>query len=89
MGWVGVIKLIHILGPTKWRPLQWPSPNHKSKHKVSQVFMGNTYQEKLTYTNYNPLESQGRGSLVGCLLWGRTESDMTEATQQQQQQQQL
>ena len=29
-----------------------------------------------------PGESQGRGSLVGCRLWGRTESDMTEATQQ-------
>ena len=29
----------------------------------------------------------GRGSLAGCHLWGRTESDMTEATQQQQQQQ--
>ena len=27
----------------------------------------------------------GRGSLVGCRLWGRTESDMTEVTQQQQQ----
>ena len=27
-----------------------------------------------------PGESQGRGSLMGCLLWGRTESDMTEAT---------
>ena len=25
-------------------------------------------------------ESQGRRSLVGCRLWGRTESDMTEAT---------
>ena len=32
-----------------------------------------------------PGESQGRRSLVGCCLWGRTESDMTEATQQQQQ----
>ena len=31
-----------------------------------------------------PRESQGRGSLVGCRLWGRTESDTTEATQQQQ-----
>ena len=31
-----------------------------------------------------PGESQGRGSLVGCRLWGRTESDTTEATQQQQ-----
>ena len=33
-----------------------------------------------------PGESQGRWSLVGCRLWGRTESDTTEATQQQQQQ---
>ena len=32
-----------------------------------------------------PGESQGRGSLVGCRLWGHTESDTTEATQQQQQ----
>ena len=28
----------------------------------------------------------GTGGLVGCRLWGRTESDMTEVTQQQQQQ---
>ena len=27
-----------------------------------------------------PGESQGRGSLEGCRLWGRTESDMTEVT---------
>ena len=33
-----------------------------------------------------PGESQGLGSLVGCRLWGRTESDTTEVTQQQQQQ---
>ena len=30
-----------------------------------------------------PGESQGQGSLEGCRLWGRTESDTTEATQQQ------
>ena len=30
-----------------------------------------------------PGESQGWGSLVGCCLWGRTESDMTKAMQQQ------
>ena len=30
-----------------------------------------------------PRESQGRGILVGCRLWGRTESDTTEATYQQ------
>ena len=27
-----------------------------------------------------PGESQGQGSLVGCRLWGRIESDTTEAT---------
>ena len=27
-----------------------------------------------------PGESQGQGSLVGCCLWGRTESDTTEGT---------
>ena len=43
--------------------------------------------------NGNPLqlflpgESQGRGSLVGFRLWGHTELDTTEVTQQQQQQQ--
>ena len=30
-----------------------------------------------------PGESQGRGSLVGCHLWGCTELDMTEVTYQQ------
>ena len=30
-----------------------------------------------------PGESQGRGSLLGCCLWGHTESDTPEATQQQ------
>ena len=33
-----------------------------------------------------PGESQGPGSLVGCHLWGHTESDTTEVTWQQQQQ---
>ena len=32
-----------------------------------------------------PGESQGRGSLVGCCLWGHIESDPTEATWRQQQ----
>ena len=32
-----------------------------------------------------PGESQGRQSLVGCRLWGRTESDTTEVTSQPQQ----
>ena len=43
--------------------------------------------EKETATHSSVLagKSQGRGSLVGCRLWGHTESEMTEAAQQQQQ----
>ena len=40
-----------------------------------------------THSSVLPGESQGWGSLMGCRLWGRTESDTTEATWQQQQQQ--
>ena len=38
---------------------------------------GRKWQPTLVFL---PGESQGRGSLVGCRLWGHTELDMTEAT---------
>ena len=37
-------------------------------------------KEMTTTPVFLPGESQGRGSLVGCRLWGRTESDTTEVT---------
>ena len=37
-------------------------------------------KEMATTPVFSPVESQGRGSLMGCHLWGRTESDTTEAT---------
>ena len=37
-------------------------------------------KEMATHLVFLPGESQGRGSLVGCRLWGRRESDMTEGT---------
>ena len=37
-------------------------------------------KEMATHSSVLAGESQGRGSLVGCRLWGRTESDTTEAT---------
>ena len=40
-------------------------------------------KEMATHSVFLPGESQGRGSLVGFRLWGRTESDTTEATSQQ------
>ena len=35
-------------------------------------------KEMATHSSFLPGESQGRGSLVGCHLWGHTESDTTE-----------
>ena len=40
-------------------------------------------KEMATHSMFLTGESQGQGSLVGCRLGGRTESDTTEATQQQ------
>ena len=37
-------------------------------------------KEMATHSSVLPGESQGQGSLVGCRLWGRTESDTTEVT---------
>ena len=40
-----------------------------------------------THSSVLACSSQGQKSLVGCRLWGHTESDTTEVTWQQQQQQ--
>ena len=45
-------------------------------------------KEMATHSSVLAWRIPGTGSLAGCRLWGCTESDMTEATQQQQQQQQ-
>ena len=39
-------------------------------------------QEMATHSSVLAWRIPGTGSLVGCRLWGRTESDTTEATQQ-------
>ena len=39
-----------------------------------------THSSTLAWKVFLPGESQGRGSLVGCRLWGHTELDTTEAT---------
>ena len=41
---------------------------------------GKLFSVTLGLLPFLPGESQGRGSLVGCHLWGRTELDTTEAT---------
>ena len=51
------------------------------KESVALIFIFCNWRRKWQPTPvFLPGESQGRGSLVGCRLWGRTESDMTEGT---------
>ena len=57
---------------------------------VHGVAEGRTQLSDFTFTRWRrqwqptpvflPGESQGQGRLMGCRLWGRTESDMTEVT---------
>ena len=66
----------------------WQAPVHgvaKSRAQLSD-FTFTQWKRKWQPTPvFLPGESQGQRSLVGCHLWGRTESDTIEATQQQQQ----
>ena len=72
-------------------PLLLPGKSHGRRSLVGCSPRGFRFpaleKEMAASPAFLPGESQGRRSLVGCRLWGRTESDTTEATQQQQQQQ--
>ena len=68
----------------------WQAAVHgvaKSRTRLSDFTFTHWRREWQPAPVFLPGESQGWGSLVGCRLWGRTELDTTEATQQQQQQQ--
>ena len=56
----------------------------KSRTRLSDItfnFHFHAWRRKWQPTPvFLPGESQGQGSLVGCRLWGCTESDTTEAT---------
>ena len=57
------------------------SVSFEGRGNNDRVALGNWWRRKWQPTSvFLPGESQGRGSLVGCRLWGRTESDTTEAT---------
>ena len=57
--------------------LQWPRGEKALDFTFTFVHWRRKWQPTPVFL---PGESQGRGSLVGCRLWGRTESDTTEAT---------
>ena len=79
--------------PLQYSCLENPMDGGAWKAAVHGVAEGRTQLSDFTFTfhfsrigegNGNPLQcsclSQGRGSLVGCCLWGCTESDTTEVT---------
>ena len=60
---------------------RWESDTTEWLHFPFSLFTFMHWRRKRQPTPvFLPGESQGRGSLVGCHLWDRTESDMTEAT---------
>ena len=62
-----------------FHPLSWESDMTEQLHFHFSLFMH--WRRKWQPTPvFLPGESQGWGSLVGCCLWGRTESDTTEVT---------
>ena len=64
-GWMSVCALMGELGTRKTFGGHW-GIHRRRKWQPTPVFL--------------PRESCGQKSLVGCHLWGRTESDTTEAT---------
>ena len=61
----------------------------KSQTRLSDFTLTLHFQalekEMATHSSVLAWRIPGRGSLVGCHLWGRTELDMTEVMQQEQQ----
>ena len=49
--------------------------NLKNDRMISVLFRGKPFNSTVPTPVFLPGESQGRGSLVGCHLWGHTESD--------------
>ena len=80
--------------PLQYSCLENPMDGGAWKAAVHGVAEGRTQLSDFTFTfhfmhwrrKWQPIpvflpgESQERGSLVGCCLWGHTESDMTEVT---------
>ena len=52
---------------------------------TEQLHFPSLEKEMVTHSSVLAWRLPGPGNLVGCRLWGRTELDTTEATQQQQQ----
>ena len=64
-----------------WAAVHGVAKNQTRLSDFTFTFHFHALEKKMAaHSVFLPGESQGRGSLVGCHLWGRTDSDTTEAT---------
>ena len=68
-------------GGAWWAAVQGVAKSRTQLSNITFTFHLHALEKEMaTHSSFLPGESQGPGSLVGCRLWGRTESDTTEAT---------
>ena len=60
--------------------LAWETPWTEEPGRLQSTGSQRVGHDLVTTPVLLPGESQGRGSLVGCRLWGGTESDTTDVT---------
>ena len=64
-----------------WAAVHGVSKSRTQLSDFTFTFHFHAFEKEIQLTPvFLPGESQGQGMLVGCCLWGRTESDTTEAT---------
>ena len=96
LGYELLEKRVHLLGFDRLRTLAWKIPWMEEPGRLRSMgslrvrhdwvtsfslFTFMHWRRKWQPTPvFLPGESQGQGSLVGCRLWGHTESDTTEGT---------
>ena len=65
-------------GGAWWAAVQWVAESWIQLSDFTFTFHFNALEKEVATHSFLPGESQGWGSLVGCCLWGCTESDTTE-----------
>ena len=94
--WMFLSFIFLIFGANCWHSLAWKIPWTEEPDRLQSMGslrVGHNWATSLSLFTFMqwrrkwqptpvflPGESQGPGSLVGCRLWGRTESDTTEVT---------
>ena len=69
-------------GGAWWAAVHWVTKSRTQLNNFTFTFRFHALEKEMaTHSNILAFNhSQGQGSLVGCRLWGLTESDTTEAT---------